>query len=342
VVFKMRFVVPWIVIALVSGVVTASQASTPRCFGKKPTIMGTGSHDTLVGSTKADVIVGGSGSDTILGRGGDDLICAGPGDDHVSGGTETDKLRGGRGTDILYTRGVFHCFDECASPAQGCPEWFDEFAYGGRGDDVLLGEYERDIFKGGRGNDVLIPRGTVHVYCQRHERLLGGSGNDDLISRPRTLPNVSLIESFALFRGGPGSDSFFGARTFDGDNVVSYRRAPRGVHVDLDRGVARGEGNDRMIGMSRVSGSAFDDVLLASGAAWLRNRDYSGPGSGLIGWGGNDVLVGNINRDRLRGGRGSDAIDARDNRAGDNVSGGSGSDSCQIDQGDTSKNCEGP
>lgn len=83
-----------------SGGPTA-QPPTPRCAGKRATIVGTGRRDRIRGTRGRDVIVALGGNDLIRGLGGNDLICAGAGNDVVFGGPGRDRLIGGPGRDRL-------------------------------------------------------------------------------------------------------------------------------------------------------------------------------------------------------------------------------------------------
>lgn len=60
------------------GLASVSSAQA-ACFGKKPTIKGTGGADRITGTNGPDVIYTGRGNDRINGKGGPDRICAGPG-----------------------------------------------------------------------------------------------------------------------------------------------------------------------------------------------------------------------------------------------------------------------
>ena len=54
---------------------------TSRCFGKKPTIVGTDDADDIEGTKGRDVIVTLAGADLVSGLRNDDAVCAGTGDD---------------------------------------------------------------------------------------------------------------------------------------------------------------------------------------------------------------------------------------------------------------------
>jgi uncharacterized delta-60 repeat protein len=110
-------------------------AATPKCRGRKATIVGTERRDRLSGTGAADVIVGLGGGDTIFGLGRKDTICGGPGNDKLKGGPGADRLQGGPGKDTL----------------QGGPG--KDTLQGGPGKDTLLGGPGRDKLDGGPGRD---------------------------------------------------------------------------------------------------------------------------------------------------------------------------------------------
>jgi uncharacterized delta-60 repeat protein len=104
--------------------------------------------------------------------------------------------------------------------------------------------------------------------------------------------------------------------------------------------ITGGSGNDVICGLGGndvidggggndvIRGGPGDDTLLGSAGD-----------DTLQGEGGNDRLVGGDGKDTLSGGAGSDALDARDNKGGDSVDGGGGTDVCTSDAGDTVTNC---
>jgi hypothetical protein len=79
----------------------AAPRSTPTCFGRPATIVGSSDANLLRGTTKADIIVGKGGNDIIIGRQGNDRICGGSGFDRVLGGAGRDKVHGNGGHDYL-------------------------------------------------------------------------------------------------------------------------------------------------------------------------------------------------------------------------------------------------
>jgi uncharacterized delta-60 repeat protein len=122
----------------------AGGSVTPRCAGKRATMIGTAGRDTLRGTRGADVIVALDGNDRIRAERGNDRVCGGAGNDNVAGQSGRDWLQGGRGNDRLT---------------------------GGGGKDSLLGQAGPDALFGGPGNDRLTGGGG-------RDNCLGGEGRD--------------------------------------------------------------------------------------------------------------------------------------------------------------------
>lgn len=278
---------------------TAS-AATPKCFGKRATIVGTNKGERIVGTPRADVIVGKGGDDTIFGRGGNDRICGRGGKDSLVGGGGNDRLHGGRGADnffgdrgndaIISGRGRFHVM------------------FGGLGDDFLNGfsspldfaaysnsrnPINADLAKGvatGQGSDTLKDvEGLAgseladNLTGDRAPNFIFGDRGNDTISLGGVPPGSSASD-FA--EGGRGDDRITGSNAFD---VVTYLESPRGVTVDLQSGaVSGGEGNDTLVSIEGVDGSEFADTL--SGSA------------------GNDAFQGNGGADTIDGRTGDDVV----------------------------------
>ena len=120
-----------------------------------------------------------------------------------------------------------------------------------------------------------------------------------------------------VLTGGAGSDFIYPGAGDDfvglddpGD-VLSYETFASSVSVDLADGWAFGEGTDTLVGVDNVWGTSASDNIEGSSAA-----------------------------NSVRGRGGNDAIGLVDGFANDTVDGGSGTDSCFVDAGDTAVNCE--
>jgi Ca2+-binding RTX toxin-like protein len=163
---------------------SAGAATTPSCFGRTATIVGTAGDDNLVGTGTTDVIYGGGGSDTITGRNGDDYMCAGDGDDSIlDGGRGHDHIQAGPGDDgaIWGSDGNDIMFggtgDDYAWGFAG-----DDTIHGNAGDDYVEGRAGKDILYGDNGQDRLLDLEDSVEGDQTYfaDRLYGGAGNDQL------------------------------------------------------------------------------------------------------------------------------------------------------------------
>jgi Ca2+-binding RTX toxin-like protein len=147
--------------------------------------------------------------------------------------------------------------------------------------DLIVGDSGPNTFFGGKGND----------------RLYGLAGHDQLIGDGLGL--------------NPGNDIIDGGRGFD---EVSFLPRFHKVRVSLARGMATGQGKDRLRSIESVIGSQYADVIVGD----------SGPNR-IDGGAGNDRLYGLAGGDRLIGNSGSDHAD-----------GGPGRDVCRVE---TMVNC---
>ncbi|WP_051439971.1 calcium-binding protein [Methylobacterium sp. 10] len=125
--------------------------------------------------------------------------------------------------------------------------------------------------------------------------LSGGAGNDTL--------NGGAANDY--LEGGEDADVIFGNGGFD---TVSYAGSSAGVTVNLDTGINSGgdaEG-DTLTGISRIIGSAHEDVLTGDGAAntLIGGSVYDS----LFGGGGNDRLVVSGTPTIVDGGTGTDIM----------------------------------
>ncbi len=210
----------------------------------------------------------------------------------------------------------------------------DDTLSGLAGDDALSGAQGDDVLDGGDGSDTL--RGS-----DGQDTLRGGS-------------------SYDFLAGGPGDDLLDGGADSD---WVFYDDASGSVNVNLATGLASGaDGNDTLVGIEDLSGSAFDDVL--TGDAGDNTLDGGFGNDTLIGgagqdtaayWSAEDSVNLNLATGIASGGRGQDTLvgieilvgssfddvlvgDAQANRlegAGgrDTLSGGAGADTFVLDGG---------
>ena len=241
------------------------RTASVRCGDKKATILGTPGNDRIVGRRGNDVIYGDGGNDRILGgASGNDRICGGPGD---------DRVEGGKGNDLLYGNGG------------------DDRVEGGRGSDkAISGGRGRDRLSGGRGNDVANGgAGADHVDGGLgDDRVSGGAGGRDrVVGGHGSDTAMGGAGSRDVVRGDLGRDRLDGGA--GGRDIVSYADASRSVTVDLPRGVAKGDGRDRLRRFEQVIGSPFSDGPATPGVSRRRSAD----GSRVL------VVRGSVGADRI-------------------------------------------
>ena len=260
------------------------------------TISGDAGNDQISGQDGADSIDGGDGADDIDAGNGDDYVQGGPGNDSIEGDDGEDTLIGGAGDDDIEGD---HGSDEI---------------HGSDGDDAIWGGSGRDTIDGGPGDDRIRGNSGSDV-------LVGGSGNDEVYGG----------DHHDSFISGPGNDRYDGE---SGADLLDFGAVPHlssGVHVDLARGFALGDGDDSVENMENVVGTPFGDELLGdhrdnrieglSGDDTIRGREGS---DDLHGGEGADSVRGGAGPDALFGGPGADSL--KGNRDSDYIFGGDGDD----------------
>ncbi|WP_398483389.1 beta strand repeat-containing protein, partial [Tardiphaga sp.] len=147
---------------------------------------------------------------------------------------------------------------------------------------ALVGTLGADTIMGGAGNDAI-------DGLDGNDTIYGGAGNDLLYGN---AGNDVLI-------GGAGDDRLDGGRGLD---RASYADATGGVAVDLTAGTVHGIsgdagiGNDTLVGIELVTGSAYNDTYNAAGFT-----DWSGDPGRPVGFNefqggaGNDTIIGTVN-----------------------------------------------
>jgi len=171
----------------------------------------------------------------------------------------------------------------------------------------------------------------------------GGAGNDFLFSIAQvvgsdfddTLIGDASANMLAARGGNDVLDGAAGGDVLDGGagvNTADYSAAPDAVEVNLALGVASGGyGDDVLLNIANVTGSAFDDVLAGDAQAntlrGLAGVDTITGGAGndlVLGGDGDDQLDGEADLDRVEGEAGNDVVNGGDGN--DVVVGGAGND----------------
>ncbi|MEM6561375.1 MAG: calcium-binding protein [Planctomycetota bacterium] len=131
--------------------------------------------DTLYGQDGHDSIRGGDGDDELDGSEGNDVIDGRAGHDTMAGGRGTDRMHGGEGHDHITVGISRHHADRYnTSP---------NFAFGGGGNDTIIGDFGADQLFGEAGDDRFMSRyaDDVRRGSSSHDRgdlVDGGDGED--------------------------------------------------------------------------------------------------------------------------------------------------------------------
>lgn len=297
-------------------------------------IYGLGGDDLIYGGRGDDTIYGGDGDDDLRGLAGDDVIYGEAGQDQIGGHRGDDQLYGGDGEDTL-------------SGSEGndllVGEYGVDYLWGGQGEDVLYGglldpqdpaidDAAGNVLGGGAGWDTIHgANGNDVIYFGPDGGFANGGPGDDRIVGPYTTTDE---DSNVIMFGGPGNDVLIASNAGTGqgrglpDNIVSangdsihnlfsggggidrVHASKQNDFVDDVVGfVSGGDGNDTIFNVAgRVRGGDGDDTITGR----------TEPGVGLAadylddfgGDQGDDILVAPRPNSILRGGPGSDVLDA--------------------------------
>ena len=300
---------------VIGSILAAAPAqAAPRCFGKRPTIVGTDRSDRINGTAGADVILGLGGRDRINGRGGNDRICSGDGRDLLMGKGGSDQLSGGSGNDRIRA----HAGNDRVVGGKG-----GDLIEGADGNDKLSGSSGGDYMVGGLGNDLY----------------LGAEGSFDTVSFLRSPVGVVVdLANPAPQDTGEGIDTITGAEGAQGSD---HNDVLKGDDLDLQagNGLFGDGGTDQILGLG-------DDDFMEGGAG--SDEGAPAPPGSLNGGTGNDIICGDFceflrpdeGDDDLYGDAGDDLLDGGGNAtvAGDLGDGGDGTDTCLAVE--TNANCE--
>jgi len=302
-------------------------------FGRASLVTeGTTGNDTLFGTQFGDVIFALAGLDSVSGLAGNDVIHGDAGNDVLDGGDGNDTLEGNAGSDTLQGGNGNNSLDGGAENDSLTAGYGHDTLLGGDGNDTLTAGPGVNTLDGGAGNDTanyagasagltitLAPPhtqvGNFETYDTLFsiENVIGSNFNDTLGGND--LPNVLTGGGGTDFLVGlGGNDTLSGGDDNDfqldgglgndiinggaGLDTVIYFGAASGVTVNLATGQATGGfGNDTLIAIESVNGSAYNDTLTGDAN-----------GNSLSGEAGNDSLAGGAGDDFLYGGAGNDTV----------------------------------
>jgi serralysin len=310
-------------------------------------VVGGAGSELIYGNSVANNLNGGAGNDTILGDAGNDTLLGGIGNDSLLGGTNVDTLYGGAGNDTL-DGGLFN-----------------DTSYGEDGNDIFLirGSDLADNVYGGTGIDTLDVSGYTNASLGFNIDLAAGTYDfQPTAFGPYVVNSVeNVIGSLRddringdsannVLSGGGGNDSILGGignDTVNGDDGNDTLQG--GFGTDTVNG---GFGNDTIVVLEgefgdQVDGGSGIDVLDLSAVTsrganvnldtglWDFSPTFGGPNSisnieTVLGTQANDTLTGTYNTQTLSGNGGDDLFVILDGRFGDDISGGTGTDTLDL------------
>lgn len=166
----------------------------------------------------------------------------------IVGTSRNDRLRGTRGNDVIVGRGGHDLVRSGGGKDRIC---------GSAGEDVLLSGSGKDLLDGGQGADYLA----------------GGPGRDRILGGPGDFNVLRGNQGNDTLRGGPGLDFLLGEAgndRLDGAGGIfdraSFFFSAAPVAVDLNTGIATGEGSDTMANIEDLEGSQHSDTLIGNAA----------------------------------------------------------------------------
>lgn len=266
---------------------------------------GTGS-DNFYGGNANDTLVGGGGSDELYGRGGDDSINGGDGNDYLQGENGNDTITGGAGNDYMEGSGG----NDTLSGDTG-----DDRLYGGDGDDHLSGGDGNDNLQGDNGTDTNS----------------GDAGDDYVYEYTDGQPDTD--------NGGAGQDyvqyEACANSTSDSVSITADNQANDGLKADPSSGSQDDSQNN--------FGSDFEGIDIyndCSGSApatvvsgQFTQSVYTSDGADTV-----DATAGTL-AESINTNDGNDTVTAV-NGLPDTINCGTGTDTANVDQFDTTYNCE--
>ncbi|MEM8807619.1 MAG: calcium-binding protein [Cyanobacteria bacterium P01_G01_bin.38] len=233
----------------------------------------------------------------INGQGGDDSLTVG---DLTGSTVQSVIFSGGDGNDVLDAR-------ESSTTIE---------AFGGDGDDLLLGGSAEDTFFAGAGNDIVVgQRGNDTADLgDGDDRFIWNNGDGSDFINGGDGFDVTQVN------GADGAGDEFDLSQVDGQAI--FNRLNLGLFTLTNEGIEQfeinGQGGDDSFTIGDLTGSEVQSVLFSGGdgndflnASGTLTPVTADGGDGddiLIGGAGDDILIGGDGADLLIGGGGNDIL----------------------------------
>lgn len=245
--------------------------------------------EDAVGGAGADGLIGNDAANHLWGGAGDDGLNGMDGNDTLSGGTGRNTLDGGAGLDLVSYAGlttsihlsnifvdwgsnsdILFGVEKVIGTAYGDVfENVTQIIDAGSGNDIIRDYSTGVIIDGGDGVDTITFQGTGHwgfadISATTSIEVLTGEVYRDNLVGNKEANLISGLAGDDTLEGGGGRDTLDGGT---GVNIVSFAHASAGIRVNLPAGTATvGADQEFVRHLSGVIGSAFSDVIIATGA----------------------------------------------------------------------------
>lgn len=171
-----------------------------------------------------------------------------------------------------------------------------ENAFGGSGNDAIVGNHANNVLRGNGGNDgVMGGDGNDTILGDAGSDTLMGENGNDAIAGGTEVDFILCGEGADVAFGGAGNDAILGQ---GGDDVIwgeDNSGAPAG-----DDGIDGGDGNDTLLGQGGsdtiIGGNGYDSIAGGDGS------------DRLYGYADADVIFGGTGNDLIYGGQGGDVL----------------------------------
>ena len=254
-----------------------ASVGTDTILGGVTRVQGSNFNDTIQGDGTNNSLNGQSGNDRLDGRGGNDSLNGGQGADtfvYASGFDAIQDFNRGQGDkiDLTGVLGVYSLADVLAITLD-FPSAVIDFGGGNQ------------LTVGGASKASLLASDFIFAIAgdETDNTVVGTAGSDVILG----LDGDDVLEGLA------GDDVLDGG---DDRDLATYINATGAISVDMAAGTVSGDasvGNDTLISVENVRGSAFADTYEATGYAGNINPPSAITLNTFEGMGGDDIVIGN-------------------------------------------------
>jgi Ca2+-binding RTX toxin-like protein len=305
---------------LLTGLGNAGFANSDT-YNTVENLIGTNWDDELIGDNNANTLTGGLGNDILRGNGGADNISGGDGNDEIYDDLNSATvIDAGAGDDEVYISGADTATDSIN---------------GGDGIDTLIWQDGRSIFFNMSTGAVDMVGATAQTKLNAFENFtnegtvvtatagwsswIRASNVDNIITGSASRSDIVDFSNANSAVFANIGTALPGTTSFTANSVSNVDTSVESVDINSARG---GSGNDILINIDSLIGSAHNDVLIGNDTVnWLNG---SGGNDRLYGFAGNDTLEGGAGNDYLEAGDGNDSLDG--GAGADTIDGGADND----------------